>query len=85
MVQNALAPGGESISEARAIPPSPSTSYQMPGARNLMTLNSMGKLIQEFDGDAYVKSWFGQGHHLAGDSHIKERITSLIPKNTQTF
>lgn len=73
-------PGANLARKHEQFPRPPSGCNQM-----LMTINSMGNSIKVFNGASYVKLWLRQGHHLAGECHIKEKITSLIPKNIQMF
>ena len=43
---------------------------------HLMTINLMGKCVEDFDAIPYVKSCLRQGHHLASDARVNEKVPS---------
>lgn len=45
---------------------------------HLMTINLMGRSLEDFYANPHVKSWLRQGHHLASDKRVKEKV----PKTT---
>lgn len=51
---------------------------------HLMTINLMGKSINDFDAVPYVKLWLRQGHHLASDNRVKE-AAPILPSQNQNL
>ena len=48
---------------------------------HLMTINLMGKSVENFDAVPYVKLWLQQGHHMATDKRVKEPVPISASKN----
>lgn len=48
---------------------------------HLMTINLMGKSIEDFDATPYVKLWLREGHHMASDKRVKAAAPNLPSQN----
>ncbi|XP_067130130.1 E3 SUMO-protein ligase KIAA1586-like [Centruroides vittatus] len=48
---------------------------------HLMTINLMGRSLEDFDATPHVKSWLRQGHHSASDKSVKAKVPNTTCKN----
>ncbi|XP_067122016.1 E3 SUMO-protein ligase KIAA1586-like, partial [Centruroides vittatus] len=48
---------------------------------HLMTINLMGRSLEDFDATPHVKYWLRKGHHLASDKSVKAKVPNTTCKN----